>query len=430
MTFDSMINALMFLNQFANAGMASFSNGFMNTQLGSRRSLTFFHRHLWITIFTFILTVLKGQLKFPGKQNLHFLVVSGTLGVFLNFQLISKNAGIFTLPFMMLFQPLFPVFILCGIIALKLDRWTPRKVIGSILCVLSVLSYVTFYNVTDEQRFFKNFFMTIQVTTPAMGAISLRFAVLKGNLGVFNIAFWASFFATINAFIYYSIQYWLEPSPPFFSPTYQFGLLRIATIWIFRIIVDAFNVCTFVYLASKRKIAKAACFVTLNAFFVIIFNIFLGTYDVWIFPYLIFIYSGYSLIAYDRKRVFEKRMMKLVKIKFISQVAQDHKEVVYDNFSYNPDMTNEELMATVNQVALINKKRTNFEKPRKSIEEKKIDFREDYLEDSTESVRLKAKNKVISKEQEVYLEKSYAQIRKTRKDKGLDSSDDSSEDSS
>jgi len=112
MTFDSMINALMFLNQFANAGMASFSNGFMNTQLGSRRSLTFFHRHLWITIFTFILTVLKGQLKFPGKQNLHFLVVSGTLGVFLNFQLISKNAGIFTLPFMMLFQPLFPVFIL------------------------------------------------------------------------------------------------------------------------------------------------------------------------------------------------------------------------------------------------------------------------------------------------------------------------------
>ncbi|CAI2387112.1 unnamed protein product [Moneuplotes crassus] len=426
MTFDSMINALMFLNQFANAGMGAFSNGHMNTQLGSRRSLTFFHRHLWITIFTFILTLLKGQLRLPGKKDLHFIVVSGTLGVFLNFQLISKNSAVFTLPFMTLFQPLFPVFVLCGIIILKLDKWTPRKVIGSILCVLAVLSYVTFYNVTDETRFFKNFFMAIQITTPAMGGIALRFAVLKGNLGIFNIAFWASTIATINAFAYYSFQYWNEPSPPFFSPTYQFGLLDIATIWIFRIIVDTFNVCTFIYLASKRKIAKAACFVTLNAFFVILFNIFMGTYDRWIFPYLIFIYSGYTLIAYDRKRVFEKRMLKLIKIKFVTHIDNDHKEIVYDNFSYNPDMTNNELMATVKQAALMNKRGSNFVKGKKEDFTKAIDMREDYIETFTESVRPKAQNKVISKEQEVNLEKSYAHIRKTRKDQGLDSDNDSS----
>ncbi|CAI2386226.1 unnamed protein product [Moneuplotes crassus] len=426
MTFDSMINALMFLNQFANAGMASFSNGFMNTQLGSRRSLTFFHRHLWITIFIFIMALLKRQLKFPGKKDFHFIVVSGTLGVFLNFQLIAKNSGVFTLPFMMLFQPLFPVFVLCGIIILGLDRWTVRKIIGSSLCVTAVLMYATIYNIQSDQRFFKNFFIVIQVTTPAMGGIALRFAVLKGNLGVFNIAFWASTIATINAFAYYSFQYWNEPSPPFFSPTYQFGLLDIATIWVFRIIVDAFNVCTFVYLASKRKIAKAACFVTLNAFFVILFNIFMGTYEGWIFPYLVLIYGGYSLIAYDRKRVFEKRMMQLVKIKFFAHMNEDHREVVYNNFSYNPDMTNEELMATMKQVSLINKSRIDFDKEKKEDFTKAIDMREDYFQVPTESVRPKAQNKVISKEQEVNLEKSYAHIRKTRKDQGLDSDDDSS----
>ncbi|CAI2386243.1 unnamed protein product [Moneuplotes crassus] len=397
-TFDGMINALMLLNQLMNAGMAQFSNPIMNTRLGSRRSLTFFHRHLWITVFTFMLACLKGQLKFPGKKDFHFIVVAGSLNMFLNMQLNSKNNSFFTLPFMMLFQPLFPAFVLMYLIGLGLDKWTPRKIAGCVFCILPALSYVTLYNITDENRFFKNFFLIIQIMYPAMGAISLRFAVLKGNLGIFNIAFWASLTATALAFSYYSFQYWLAPSPPFFSYTYQLGLMRIATIWIFRIIADTFNVCTFIYFTSKKKIAKAACFVTLNGMFIVLFNLLMGTYDTWIYAYLLFIYTGYSLIAYDRAKVSKAKLKKNIKIRYISHVDENHKEVKYSDFTFNSELNNHELMNTIKQVG---KKMPIAELPSLEVSDSKdtVDFRENYFGQSTSGSRKNIKNKVISKTQ-------------------------------
>lgn len=191
--------------------------------------------------------------------------------------------------------------------------------------------------------------MTLQIILPAIGGLSLRFAVLRGELGIFNIAFWASLVATVNAFIYYSFQYWDNPTPPFFHVTYQFGLLDIAAIWVIRIIVDTFNVCNFIYLASQRKIVKAAAFVTLNTIFVVIFHILMGSYPPWIFPYLFLIYSGYSLIAYDRKKVFEQRMKALVKVKFITKIDGDTKARKYSELTFGPEITNEELMATISK---------------------------------------------------------------------------------
>lgn len=172
---------------------------------------------------------------------------------------------------------------------------------------------------------------------------------MKGNLGIFNIAFWASLTATVLAFAYYSFHYWVEPSPPFFSYTYQFGLMRIATIWIFRIIADTFNVCTFIYLTSKKKVAKAACFVTLNGMFIVFFNILMGSYHSWIYAYLVFIYSGYSLIAYDRAKVSKAKLNKNIRVRFVSHIDENHKEVKYSNFTYNPELTNNELMNTVSK---------------------------------------------------------------------------------
>lgn len=203
------------------------------------------------------------------------------------------------------------------------------------------------YNIQSEDRFVKNYFLIVQTLLPSIGALSLRYAVLKGQLSVFNIAFWASLIATVNAFFYYSFQYWQNATPPFFHITYQLNLLNVATIWIFRIIIDTFNVLTFIYLASKRKIAKAAVAVTLNAFFVIAFNMIMGTYPPWIYPYVALIYGGYTLIAYDRKKVFEARMRKLIKVKFVSKVNTEHEEFQTRDFTFNPEITNKELMLSV-----------------------------------------------------------------------------------
>uniref|UniRef100_A0A7S3NZ62 Uncharacterized protein n=1 Tax=Euplotes crassus TaxID=5936 RepID=A0A7S3NZ62_EUPCR len=256
--------------------------------------------------------------------------------------------------------------------------------------------------------------MSIHMLLPACGGISLRFTVLKKNLGIFNIAFWASFFATILAFFYYSMHYWVDPRPPFFSPSYQLGIMRIAMIWIFRVIVDTFSFLTFIYFTSKKKIAKAACFVTLNGFFIIIFNILIGTYDYWIYGYLAFIYSGYLLIAYDRKRVAEKKNRGLIKIRFMSYIDQQHKEIKYSDFKFNPEMENKELEVAAKQ-ASHHEKRLELSSLSRSVSAKNVDFRENYFDDAPTDRRTKVKTKVISKDQEECLHQTYQSLIKTRK---------------
>ena len=49
-TFDNLIIPILALNQLFNALFADFAAGTMNIELGSRRSLTFFHRHFWAMV--------------------------------------------------------------------------------------------------------------------------------------------------------------------------------------------------------------------------------------------------------------------------------------------------------------------------------------------------------------------------------------------
>ena len=191
--------------------------------------------------------------------------------------------------------------------------------------------------------------MTVQIILPSIGALSLRFATLKGSIGIFNLSFWVTLTASFWAFFYYACHYFLEPDPPFFSYTYQLGLMDIATLFVFRIIVDVFNLCCFIYIAKKRQIAKAAVYSTLGTFFTIIVNILMGLYPWWIYPYIVAIYIGYTLIGYDRNKVFSQQMKETIRIRFVLKLTDDYKIMQEDDFIFDANLNNEELDQTISK---------------------------------------------------------------------------------
>mmetsp|Transcript_21799 Transcript_21799/g.19325 ORF Transcript_21799/g.19325 Transcript_21799/m.19325 type:complete len:214 (+) Transcript_21799:685-1326(+) len=138
----------------------------------------------------------------------------------------------------------------------------------------------------------------------------------------------------------------MEPIPPFIHYQYQLDLLDIPMLFFFRIIVDVFNLCCFIYIISKRQIAKAALYATLNTFFVIIVNILKGNYPNWIYPYVILVYIGYTLLAYDRTVIWNKRNEENIQIKFIQKMEDDYEVVKSDDFDIDTNATNEDLDQT------------------------------------------------------------------------------------
>ena len=134
LTFQNLIIAILALNQLAAAAFGSYASSYINNKLGSRKSLTFFHRHFWTTIVFLIAAKLKGELRFFTRKETKFVILTGILGIFLKAQLTSKNRSVSGPYYLSLWQPLLPVFVQFAVIMLGMEKSTPRKTAGMAIC--------------------------------------------------------------------------------------------------------------------------------------------------------------------------------------------------------------------------------------------------------------------------------------------------------
>lgn len=263
------------------------------------------------------------------KKEAHYIILSGLITVFLDSQLGNKWAEKSGPFFFALWQPLVPVFVQGAVILLKLDHATPRKLLGVWIWVISVIIFVSIDNSSHDlySDFKIYFFISFQIVLSGTGSVIIGQALNADNIGIFNLWFWIYIFASIFGFLYYSFQYTLEPSPPFFSYTYQLDLLRWGGIWVFLICIDVFGLSTFLHIARTGQISKAAIYGTLGALFTIIFGLIRSEYKPWIILYLISVYTGYSLINYDKKSAANKAKRSNIRIRFIQKIERDDYEV-------------------------------------------------------------------------------------------------------
>jgi hypothetical protein len=256
-------------------------------------------------------------------------MLSGLITVFLDSQLGNKSAEKSGPFFLALWQPLVPVFVQGAVILLKIDNATPRKLMGVWICVISVIIFVSIDNSSDDiySDFEIYFFISFQIVLSGTGSVIIGRALNADGIGIFNLCFWIHIFASIFGFLYYSFQYTLEPSPPFFSYTYQLDLLKWGGIWVFLICIDVFNLSCFLHIARTGQISKAAVYGTLGSLFTIIFGLIRSEYKPWIILYLISVYTGYSLINYDKKAAADKVRRSKIRIRFIQKIESGDYEI-------------------------------------------------------------------------------------------------------
>jgi len=105
-------------------------SSYMNNKLGSRKSLTFAHRHFWGMVLFFVLAVLSKQFRMFTKRETPFVLLTGLLGIFLKAQLTSKSRSTTSPYYLSLWQPLLPVFVQTAVILIGMEKGTPRKITG------------------------------------------------------------------------------------------------------------------------------------------------------------------------------------------------------------------------------------------------------------------------------------------------------------
>jgi drug/metabolite transporter (DMT)-like permease len=297
-TFQSLIIPVLALNQLAAAGFGAYVSSYVNTQLGPRRSLTFFFRHFWTMILFLILAIVNKELRFFTKRETPFVLITGILGVFLKAQLTSKSRGVSGPYYLSLWQPLTPVFVQAAVIFLGMEKSSPRKLLGIVICSLAVLSFIIKYTFdhTLDNVFITYLFMVLQIILPGIGSVTTKKALVADKIGVLNLCFWVNVFGTLSAFIYYSFHYIKDPIPPFISYTYQLDLLNAGGIWVCLVFVDTFNLACLTYITQIGDVSKAAVYGTLSATWTIVFGLIRSEYELWIVFYITAILVGYSLI--------------------------------------------------------------------------------------------------------------------------------------
>jgi len=129
-TFQNLVIPILAFSMLGAAGFGAFTSSTINNKLGSRKSLTFFHRHFWAMVIFFILSAVSKQLRFPTRREIAPLCLVGIIGIFFNQQMVSKNRGLSGPYYLSLWQPLIPVFVQGAVIAIGLEKYTPRKLIG------------------------------------------------------------------------------------------------------------------------------------------------------------------------------------------------------------------------------------------------------------------------------------------------------------
>lgn len=333
----------------ANAAYSNFAEGTFTKNLGLRSSLSFFHRHFWTMAVCFFLALVSKQFRFPSKQEGPYVWIAGIFNIFLSFQLQTKTSDIWKFELAVIWQPLFPVFILSAVLILRIDIFTIKKVVGAILWFIVCSIFVIYNAFTSENAFLQTYFMIMRILAPLIGALSLRSAIFIGTIGVFNLAFWITFTATICSFMHYTIQYIHDPSPPFFSYAYQLSLMDIPWIFSFRIAIDVYNICFFIYISMKRQMVKGAVYSSLDTFFTIWFFLFFDVYSSWIYLYIVMVYVGYSLIVYNRTQPLTSTPRKKIRVKFISNTNNQDSEAFFDQkFTFSTEVNTNSIKNTFN----------------------------------------------------------------------------------
>lgn len=96
-------------------------------------------------------------------------------------------------------------------------------------------------------------------------------------------------------------------------------------IFLTVVVVDTFNLSCLMYIARTGQASKAAVYSTLQASWTILIGIVRGDeYQAYVYPYLILIYIGYSLINYDKKKAAEKALKSKVRVRFLRRVHAEY----------------------------------------------------------------------------------------------------------
>ena len=189
--------------------------------------------------------------------------------------------------------------------------------------------------------------MIVQIVAPGIASITTKKALGADKIGVFNLCFWINVFGTAAAFFYYGMHYHVNPKPPFFSYTYQLGLLDCAGIFVFVVVVDCFNLACLTYIAKTGQVSKAAVYSTLNATWTIVFGIIQSKYELWIIFYLIAIYTGYTFINYDKKVAADKAKRAKVRIRFLKKVDESYEILKRKSIDIGSDVDDDELLEKI-----------------------------------------------------------------------------------
>lgn len=227
-TFQNLIIPMLALNQLAIAGFGAYVSSYFNNKLGSRKSLTFMHRHFWSMVLFFIIAVVSKQFRMFTKRETPFVLLTGILGIFLKAQLTSKCRSTTSPYYLSLWQPIMPVFVQAAVIFLGMENNSPRKFMGCTICIVSVTAYLIYRQLNIDSNIFDyNFFMIVQVVVPAVSSVTTKKALGADKIGIFNFGFWQTAIGWFVSLFYYSCQYiWNTMDKPYYGLQYQAGLLN------------------------------------------------------------------------------------------------------------------------------------------------------------------------------------------------------------
>lgn len=350
-TFHNLIIPILALNQLAVAGFGAYVSSYFNNKLGSRKSLTFLHRHFWTMVLFFVLAILSKQFRMFTRRETPFVILTGVLGIFLKAQLTSKCRSTTSPYYLSLWQPLLPVFVQAATIFLGMEKLNQRKGIGMAFCFISCAAFLIYQNWGENDIFDYNFFMFVQIVVPGISSITTKKAIGADSIGLFNLGFWISLFGVIGAWFYYSCQYFVNPmDSPYFHWDYQLGLLDCGAIFVFVVFVDCFNLSCLMYITKTGQVSKAAVYSTLNATWTIVFGIIQSKYEWFILIYLVGIYTGYAYINYDKKLTAAKAKKAKVKVRFIKRVKGDYEVLERRSIHIGSDIDDEELMEKIGKL--------------------------------------------------------------------------------
>lgn len=191
--------------------------------------------------------------------------------------------------------------------------------------MLACAIFIGIRNYDKSDWFEYNFWYLGLIIVPGVSTITTKMALGASKGGIFLMGFWFNFFGVLSAFYYYSCQYYLnDMGKPWLSFDYIIGIMDCGGIFTTLVVCDTFNMACLLYIAKTGQASKAAVYSTLHASWTIVMGMVNGEYDNYVYPFLFFVYVGYSLISYDKKVAAEKAAKAKITVKFIKTIKKDY----------------------------------------------------------------------------------------------------------